>query len=142
MQRSFAVGAVIVSGVLLASTVAAAATPTGLNTPRPGGKEMHVQGGTNISGWAVVNADGSLARKLNVKSAARLGAGTYEVIFNSALNNCNYQATPATAGISGAPTGFIGLSPRSGNDRGVFILTRDITGVTADLAFHLQVTCN
>lgn len=141
MQRNFAVGAVIASGVLFASTVAAAA-PVGLNTPRPGGKDVHVQGATNISGWAVVDTDGTLARKENAKTAGRLSTGTYEVIFNSALNHCSYQATAATPGISGAPTGFVGLSPRAGNNRGVFIQTRDNTGALIDLAFHLLVTCS
>lgn len=142
MKRNFTMGAVIVSGVLFAAAAAAAAAPVGLNTPRPGGKDVHVEGATNISGWAVVDADGTLARKENAKSATRLGTGSYEVVFNSALNHCSYQATPGTSGISSGPTGFIGLSPRSGNNRAVYISTRDTTGTLADLAFHLQVTCS
>lgn len=142
MQRKFAVGAVIVSGLLLASTAAVAAPSHGLNVPGPASKDVHVQGATNVSGWAVVDTDGTLVRKQNAKSATKLGTGSYEVVFNSTLNHCSFLATPSTPGISGAPTGFIGLSPRSGNNRAVFILTKDTTGANADLAFHLLVTCN
>jgi hypothetical protein len=142
MKMRIATSVFVASSALLAFSAVSAASSVGLNTPRAGAKQAHVAGATNISGWAVVNADGTLARKENAKSSTKLGTGTYEVIFNSALNHCSYQATPATADISGGPTGFIGLSPRSGNNRGVFISTRDTDGLAADLAFHLQVTCS
>jgi hypothetical protein len=142
MKKYFAAGVVAASSAILAfSTVASAASP-GLNTPASGGRGVHVAGPTNISGWAVVDTDATLVRKENAKSAAKLGTGSYEVVFNSALNHCSYQASAATPGISGAPVGLIGLSPRSGNNRAVFIQTRDTSGNLIDLAFHLQVTCS
>lgn len=142
MKKYIAAGVVLASSAILALSTVASAGPLKLNTPAPGGKGVHVAGATNISGWAVVNADGSLARKENAKSSNKLGTGAYEVIFNSALNHCSYQATAATADISEAPSGFVSLSPRSSNNRGVFVVTRDTDGVQTDLAFHLQVTCS
>jgi hypothetical protein len=143
MKMSIAAVAVAASSAIFAfSTLAVAGPGTGLNVPRPGAKQVHVAGATNVSGWAVVDADGVLARKENAKTATKLGTGTYEVAFNSALNHCSYQATAATSGISGAPSGFVSLSPRSGNKRAVFVITRDTAGVLADLGFHLQVNCS
>jgi hypothetical protein len=141
MKKYFAAGVIAASSAVLAFSTVASAASLGLNTPAPGGK-VHVAGATNISGWAVVDTDATLVRKENAKSAAKLGTGSYEVVFNSALNHCSYQASAATPGISGAPVGLIGLSPRSGNNRAVFIQTRDTSGNLIDLAFHLQVTCS
>jgi hypothetical protein len=90
--------------------------------------------------YAVVNADGSLARGFHAVSSANLGAGFYEVIFNQDVTRAAYTATigsSATAGVE--PTGEITVVGRSGAPNGVFITTSDSTGAYANRGFHLAV---
>jgi hypothetical protein len=81
-------------------------------------------------------------RRRSSQPSQRLGAGPYEFVFNSGLLHCSNQATIASVEISAAPSGFVSLSPRSGNTRGLFIVTRDTAGAANDLDFHVQVTCS
>lgn len=93
--------------------------------------------------FAVVNADGSLARGF-VQPAGpttKLGVGHYEVRFTPNVAGCSYQATIGQAATGVAPAGFITTAARAGVPTGVFIETRDIAGNLADRQFHLAVTC-
>ena len=89
--------------------------------------------------WAVVNANGKLARDRNAIRANKLGTGVYEVIFTRDVRNGVYVATVGTGEISAALPGQISVSPRSGDAHGVFIRTTDSSGVRADMAFHIIV---
>jgi hypothetical protein len=139
MNRSFTVGVALASSALLAfSSVAVAAT--GSNSG-PAPKGAGVPGASNISGWAVVNADGSLARGLNATGASHISVGAYEVDFNSKLTKCAFTATVGNAG-SGNPTHLsIVVASRSGNIKGVFVEVQDFSGTLTDSPFHLNVTC-
>lgn len=107
--------------------------------PGPGGPP-----GRNVASWAVVNADGTLARGEGVVSSARLaaGSGAYQVIFAYDMTPCAYIATigiSATFGQS-AP-GEIDVARRFNNADGVFVATHDSAGNAADRGFHLLVIC-
>jgi hypothetical protein len=144
MKKSIAVGVVFLSSACLAlSGVAAAAGPAkDMNAPRPAAKDVHIAGASNISGWAVVEADGTLTREDNATGVIHLSTGTYEVDFNSKLKHCAWTAMISNSG-SGTPlTGFIKAAARAGNIKGVFIATYDTAGAAADLPFHLNVTCS
>jgi hypothetical protein len=73
---------------------------------------------------AVVSANGKLVRGFKAVRAKRLGVGTYEVVFNRRVDKSAYSATLATPDISGAPSGWISLSPRLGNPQAVYVTTR------------------
>jgi hypothetical protein len=93
--------------------------------------------------YAVVNTNGTLARSLGAVSAKKVGAtGTYEVIFNRNVSACAYIGTIGSALATGATTGQISVSPRSGNVNGVFIRTANSAGTNTDLGFHLAVLCD
>ena len=92
--------------------------------------------------YAVVNANGTLARGRNAVSATRLGTGAYEVVFRKDVRKCAYLATIGLSGSAGASLpGEITVVGRSGNDRGVFVTTHSSGGAAADLGFHLGVLC-
>jgi hypothetical protein len=93
--------------------------------------------------WAVVNADGSLARDRGATSAASLGVdGQYEVVFNRSVSACAYVATLGDATASTGAEGVVTVAPRDGNANGVFVQTFDVlTGTEANLPFHLAVFC-
>ena len=92
--------------------------------------------------FAVVNANGTLARGAKAVSATRLGTGSYEVIFRKDVRKCAYVATIGLSGSAGSSLpGEITVVGRSGNDRGVFVTTHSSAGASADLGFHLAVLC-
>jgi hypothetical protein len=90
--------------------------------------------------FAVVNANGSMARAFQAVSSQRFSAGLYEVIFS---HNVTGSAYVASIGDSGStivpPPGEISVVGRLGNPNGVFIATRDSAGNLADRGFHLAV---
>jgi hypothetical protein len=90
--------------------------------------------------FAVVNADGTLARGFQANSSQRLATGQYEVIFAHDLTGSAYVATIGSSQTSGTePTGEITVVGRAGAANGVFITTTDSAGVFADRGFHLAV---
>jgi hypothetical protein len=90
--------------------------------------------------YAVVNANGTLARGRKAVSATRLGAGAYEVVFRKDVRKSAYLATIGLSGSAGSSLpGEITVVGRSGNDRGVFVTTHSSGGASADLGFHLAV---
>ena len=115
---------------------AADAQAAGLNAAA----ESHDGGGSTL--FAVVNADGTLARGQKAVSAARLSTGQYEVVFRKDVRKCAYVGTIGLSGSSGSSLpGEITVVGRSGNDRGVFVTTHSSAGAFADLGFHLAVLC-
>jgi len=94
-----------------------------------------------------VSADG--ARSLDrggVVSVTKTATGRYQVIFDSDVRAC---VSSATLAITEPPadrrdtpvTGEIAVSPLAGNVNGVQVATADSTGVAADRAFQLLVSC-
>lgn len=89
--------------------------------------------------FSVVGADGVIARGTAV-SATKLGAGNYEVLFSRDVTNCLFIAQIGGT-TTDVPHGMASATRRSGAANGVFVLTKDIEGVTVDKPFHLLVTC-
>jgi hypothetical protein len=90
--------------------------------------------------YAVVNADGTLARGFRAASAQRLGLGNYEVVFKRDVTNAAYVASIGLAGSIGAANpGEITVVGRNGNAKGVFVTTHSSAGAPADAGFHLAV---
>ena len=93
--------------------------------------------------WAVVNANGSLARGRGAVSAASLGVdGQYQVVFDRNVAACAYVATLGDAGPSTGAVGVVTVAPRAGNANAVFVQTYNSeTGVEVNLPFHLVAVC-
>ena len=102
-----------------------------------------VPGTPGVSGWAVVNSDGSLARGHNVTSVIHTsGDAYYKVRFNSNVRRCEYNATIGYSGHSGdAPAAFVTVVGASASVEEVFVNTYNNTGTAAEESFHLNVTC-
>ncbi|GAB3970646.1 hypothetical protein V1634_22570 [Plantactinospora veratri] len=91
--------------------------------------------------FAVVNANGTLARGFGAVSSTRLAVGQYQVVF---IQNVARSAFTATIGLTGSvgasPPGEIAVVGRAGVPAGVFVQTWNSSGVPADRAFHLHVS--
>ena len=91
--------------------------------------------------WAVVAANGALARKNAATSVAKSGTGEYQVVFDRDVTACAYNATLGSTDTSPPPAGEVGASQQAGNANAVAVVTRDSAGTTADQPFHLTVNC-
>jgi hypothetical protein len=90
--------------------------------------------------FAVVNADGSLARGFEAAFAQNLGPGFYEVIFNYDVTGSAYIATIGSSESIGIEqTGEITVVGRFETPNGVFVTTTDSTGAFVNRGFHLAV---
>lgn len=90
--------------------------------------------------FAVVNANGTLARGFGVVSATRLVAGQYQVVFSHSLVGSAFVGTLGLSTFSGtSPSGMIAVVGRAGNNNAVFVQTFASNGVAADRGFHLAV---
>jgi hypothetical protein len=93
--------------------------------------------------WAVVNANGVLARANGDTHIGHPGTGVYVVRFAADVHGCGYIANPGDPG-----TGFVStastasVSRRAGNRDAVLVQMWDQeTGTLSDLPFHLVVYC-
>ncbi len=98
-------------------------------------------GGTHV--WAVVNANGTLARHggacLGTTSS---GSGSYDVFFPKNIVNCAYVVTLGSAGRVGTvPPGYATVVGAVGTTNGVFVQTFNSSGVVTAEGFHLVVDC-
>ena len=94
--------------------------------------------------WAVINADGTMARSDGGISSKKTDCvtGCYEVIFARNVRGCAYIGTVGGSGSVGTvPTGTINVIGRVSNVNGVFVDTHSLTGAFADRSFHLFVNC-
>jgi hypothetical protein len=93
--------------------------------------------------YAVVNADGTLARGLNATGVVQLGTGIFEVDFNRDVSGCAYHGNVGLAQSGGTPpVGYLTVAPRLGNPKGVYIEVLDPTGENfLNAGFHLHVAC-
>ena len=73
--------------------------------------------------YAVVNANGTLARGSTGTTSTLLGGGTYQVTFNTAINNCAWTATVGLPGV-GVTEGVASVALISGNNNAVHVRTR------------------
>jgi hypothetical protein len=94
-----------------------------------------------ISRWAVVNAQGTLARGRAVSSAARTAEGRYQVVFDKDLRGCSYVATIGDTSAADPPSGQISTASLASNVNGVVVRTTNAGGQPADRPFHLWVGC-
>lgn len=90
--------------------------------------------------FAVVNANGTLARGCQAVSAAHLGTGTYQVLFTHDITGSAYIGTIGlSVSIGSSPAGEIAVVGRFGAANGVFVQTFNSAGVPTDLGFHLAI---
>ena len=136
-------GICILAATGMALTTAGAANAAGRdNVLQPGQKTITIQA-AGVSGHAVVNADGTIARKLNAKTVEHTpGSGVYIVNFNSNVRGCAYNATVGLGGSSGTSApGFASVVGAAVSVKSVYVTTADKDGVTAERGFHLLVSC-
>jgi hypothetical protein len=95
---------------------------------------------TTQSLWAVVKANGSLARSNGVASSANLNTGQYEVVFNRNVSDCVYSGTIGVPG-DGFPENRLITVVDRGNPNAVFVTTRETDGTSVNQAFNVQVDC-
>jgi hypothetical protein len=91
--------------------------------------------------YAVVRADGTLARGFQAVSATKLGPGIYQVLFAHDITGSAYVGTiglDTTSGVS--PSGQMAVVGRFGAPNGVWVQTYDAAGNPADRGFHMAVT--
>jgi hypothetical protein len=103
---------------------------------------FQVQTFCGLKHWAVVAANGTLARGGHATGAIRLAAGQYEVDFDSNVSKCAFTAVLGTTadGTVGDP-GQVTVAGRAGNVNGVFVDVVDRSGNHVDSSFHLSVNC-
>jgi hypothetical protein len=128
-----------------------AAGPAGPAGPAGGAGATGPAGATGATGptgptgavtnlWAVLAADGSLARGSGVTSTAKVTTGSYDVVFDRDVDKCVYEATRGQPG-SGTAPGDADVALLLGNTKGIYLETRNNTGTLTDLPSHLLVVC-
>ena len=99
--------------------------------------------------WAVVNADGSLARGNGATASAKVtsDAGAYKITFGRNIASCAYTATVGGSTTATPPIGVASVyqNPDTANNA---VTVRTYTDLTADpvtggvdRGFHLSVSC-
>jgi len=91
--------------------------------------------------FAVVNADGTLARGFLAASSQKIATGTYQVVFSQITSQGAYTATLGRNDGTGlSDPGFV-IANRFGPNaqNAVVVVTRDLTGTRSDRPFHLAV---
>jgi collagen triple helix repeat protein len=94
--------------------------------------------------WAIVNANGTLARGSHTGVIALLATGHYAVYFQALpkpVQQCSFQATLGSPGSSAPPAGMIGVAANSTYANGVEVWTFDASGALVSQSFHLAVFC-
>jgi hypothetical protein len=90
--------------------------------------------------WAVVNANGTIARGSGTVSATNLGTGVYQVVFNRDITNCAFVGSLGDAG-GGVVLGFFSAVRRSSVPAGIFVETATTAGTVTNLPFHVAIFC-
>jgi hypothetical protein len=89
---------------------------------------------------AVVNANGTLSRGVDVVASTRIVEGAYQVTFNRDVTQCSYTVSQGDA-TTGTSFGFSSAVRRNGVPTAVFVNTRTAANVADDRPFHLHVAC-
>lgn len=117
---------------------------------RPHGLAFHLQVGCpkgttaprQPSVWAVVNADGSLARGRGVQFTQKTAQGTYEIVFDAFVGRCGITVTRGDAGSAGTSTPGIAMAePQQRHSNVVGVSTFDASEHASATGFHLQESC-
>ena len=139
--RSTAVAVTLAAAALMHGGLAQAADAD--NASRSGGKLVGARAAAVSGYFAVVNANGTLARGKGVVSTRRLDAGDYEVIFRNSIAGCAFTASIGNTGFVGTATpGEITVQGRFNTNNGVFVNTMASSGSPdQDRPFHVVVTC-
>jgi hypothetical protein len=91
--------------------------------------------------FAVVNQNGQVVRGRGA-TAARTGAGRYQVIFTNDIRGCAYFATIGDPSAAAPPQNSqISVSSLASNVNGVAVRTENSNGDEVDRPFHLIVLC-
>jgi hypothetical protein len=137
-------GAAVAVVLTLAGTAIAA---TGSGTPQPPGRPAPAAPAVTAASlcqnlWAVVNADGSLARAGCPGTTSAIVGSGFEVIFPHNVRLCAYVASVGDSGsFITPPSGEASADGRLTNVDGVFVQTYDSAGTTTHQTFHLVVQC-
>ena len=139
-------GAGVATVLTLVGTGIAAATSHG--SPQPPGPVVQAPKKVTSASlcralYAVVNADGSLARAgCPGTTSTLLNTGQYQVAFPRDITACGFVGTIglSTFGGSSLP-GTINEAGRAGSPEAVFVQTTDLAGTLTSLGFHLSVQC-
>jgi hypothetical protein len=91
--------------------------------------------------FAVVKADGTLARGSSGVTSAPLVAGTFEVDFPVDVTGCAYVADLGSPTDGPPASGIAGTASRVLTPNAVFVETRDSAFSLASESFHLVVVC-
>jgi hypothetical protein len=97
--------------------------------------------------WAVVNADGTIARASSaavvVGDTHVAASGVYEVNFGKDVSKCAYEATLGGTGTLAVPAGEVTVTGDTDADspNDVTVSTFNSAGAATDSSFHLTVTC-
>lgn len=130
----------ITAALALGAGGSATAQNLGNGSVAPAGAGSVANGGS-AQLFAVVKIDGTIARDKGAVSSHKILTGGYEVIFARNVVNCVYTATIGSS-IGDTPTlGFASVAPRFGNVNGVWVQTRNLSGVDTDKPFHLWINC-
>jgi hypothetical protein len=91
--------------------------------------------------WAVVNPDGTIARKsASVIGISHTAVGAFRVQFNKDISQCAWLATVGSA-TTVTSFGFIEVELSANTKDTVHVETRDPSGAVANRGFHLAVFC-
>jgi hypothetical protein len=92
--------------------------------------------------WAVINADGTVARGSGVGTGTvRENTGVYDVFFNRNVSGCAYVASLGGANAGTPPAGTVGATNLSDELAGLYVTTRNSAGNLANEPFHVAVFC-
>src|SRR3954467_7866868 len=134
------------SGLQTALPSTAAPTPSHARAAQASGAKPDVRAAERVSAlptlWAVVRANGTVARSSGLSGVLRTAPGIYEVRFTQDVRGCTYTATvgdPADALVFTPGLVTTASGHRSGG--GGYVETKNLGGGLADYPFHLLVTC-
>ncbi len=139
-----AVLAVTIAGAALGTAYARSGGGKQDRSPQPWNAPAAKSGGEKGVQWAVLNASGTTARHSKdwTSSADVNPPGGYGVSFKKSVLNCAYTATIGSVSPSGIPTeGWAFVAPYPGLANAVYIDTKALSGLFADLPVYLVVAC-
>jgi hypothetical protein len=91
--------------------------------------------------WAVVKANGTLARGTKGTVAKPITTGTYQVDFGVDIRNCSYVGSVGDPSTAAAGLGFVTTATRLKNPQAVFVETWNTSFKASSQPFHLVVAC-
>ena len=92
--------------------------------------------------WAVVNADGTVARGSGTAAGSnREATGTYLVFFNRDVRSCAYVGSIGEVNIGNPPAGSVGATNLQEDTHALYVRVYDHAGALDNQSFHLAVFC-